>query len=589
MRKKIKAARSLMVGAAVGIAAVFLFLSGALKTWSNLAGDRLFLPVAVQSGAIVVAIDDASLAQIGRWPWPRKVHAQIIDNLSLAGASVVAYDVNFSEASDENDDAALEDAIKNTGKVVLPVELNLSQSDNRIIFTVDSVVGPLARFSSVAAAVGHSNAPPDSDGVMRRMPLEPVSSDGVAIEAFAVQAAKISHPDFVLDNAPTDELGRLIINFNGSPKKSFTTLSAADVMRGDFDADTIRGKSVFVGATAPDLHDDRLVPTSLGVPMSGVEIHASLYETLISGRWLVPLAKYQMALLIFLLAVFTSFFAAFTRARISLIATAAFWLAFLITAFYLFDRGKVVDLVWPSLTLLFAYAGTTLERRVAFDRDRSRLKTAFSRYVSSEVVQRILKDPSALRLGGEKRTMTVLFSDIRGFTSISEKMPPEDLVEIMNAYLTRMTEIVFANGGTLDKYIGDAVMAFWNAPLDQPDHAERAVKTALEMQEALKDLNAQGAFPAGVGLKIGIGVNTGEMVVGNMGSEMRFDYTVLGDNVNLASRIESLTKEYAAGILISEATKDAIGASFRTKFIDTVKVRGKNESVKLYAVDAAER
>ncbi|MBU0540684.1 adenylate/guanylate cyclase domain-containing protein, partial [Patescibacteria group bacterium] len=171
----------------------------------------------------------------------------------------------------------------------------------------------------------------------------------------------------------------------------------------------------------------------------------------------------------------------------------------------------------------------------------------------------------------------------------SEKMPPEDLVEIMNAYLTRMTEIVFANGGTLDKYIGDAVMAFWNAPLDQPDHAERAVKTALEMQEALKDLNAQGAFPAGVGLKIGIGVNTGEMVVGNMGSEMRFDYTVLGDNVNLASRIESLTKEYAAGILISEATKDAIGASFRTKFIDTVKVRGKNESVKLYAVDAAER
>jgi adenylate cyclase len=199
-------------------------------------------------------------------------------------------------------------------------------------------------------------------------------------------------------------------------------------------------------------------------------------------------------------------------------------------------------------------------------------------------VRKILENPDALKLGGQKREMTVLFSDLRGFTSLSESLPPDELVEILNAYLARMTQIVFDNGGVLDKYIGDAVMAFWNAPFDQPDHAEQAIRTAIAMRDELERMNGEGVFPRGIELKMGIGINTGEMVVGNFGGEARFDYTVIGDAVNLASRIESATKEYNVQILISEATYHRVSGLVRARRVGEATVKGKSEPVVLYAV-----
>ncbi|MBI4138714.1 adenylate/guanylate cyclase domain-containing protein [Candidatus Uhrbacteria bacterium] len=574
--------RPFLVGGAVGLAFAALSLSGALETWTLLASDRFFLSRPADPSIVVVAIDDASLGQIGRWPWPRRVHAQLIKNLADAGARVIGYDVNFPEPSDPENDAELERAIREAGNVVLPVELQIRQQKGELSFDPSVVVSPIPAIGAAAAATGHSNTPPDVDGTVRRVPIMVSARDRSVVPAFALQAFRIAAPGRDVPPRVLDRYGRLSINFNGQPRTIFPTISAVEIVRGTFDKGSVAGKTIFVGATAADLHDDRLVPTSLGLPMPGVEIHASLYDTLLTKRWIVQTPFWFGPVLILLLGMALGAVIPVIRARYSLLLTLGLWIGSLVTAIVLFDRGRVMDVVWPSLTLVFAYAAVTVERRMTADQERRELKTAFSRYVAPAVVDAIIEDPSRLKLGGEKRRMTVLFSDIRGFTTISESLSPETLVELMNAYLTAMTDIVFANGGTLDKYIGDAVMAFWNAPFDQPDHAARAAKTALEMQAKLAEMNRAKAFPNGIQLKIGVGINTGEMIVGNMGSETRFDYTVLGDNVNLGSRLESVTKDYGVGIILSEAAKKEAGSVFKTRKLDTVTVKGKTEPVVIY-------
>ena len=531
-----------------------------------------------------MAIDDASISQIGRWPWDRSVHAGLITKLKDAGAVAIGYDVNFPEASDETSDATLADALKSAGNVVLPVELTLATDHGTFVFDPKATVSPLSVFSSSAAATGHSNTPPDADGVVRRVPIGVHAPDGTEVSAFAVQVLSIAAPSVDVRLAPLDPFYQVILNFDGPPRKTFRTVSAVDVLRGNVPTSLISGKTVFVGATASDLHDDRMVPTSDGAPMPGVEIHATMFDTLKDGRWLQPVPPLALAGIIVLLGLLLGLVVGFLRARFSVPLALVVWAGCLVAAFMLFDRGWIADVVWPSITVVFAYAAVTLERRVTADRERARIRAAFSRYVSPSVVSLILKDPSRLKLGGEKRRMSVLFSDIRGFTSIAESMPPEKLVVTINAYLTHMTGIVFEQDGVLDKYIGDAVMAFWNAPLDQADHALRAVKTALAMQTAVADMNREKELPDGLAIRIGIGINTGDMIVGNMGSEARFDYTVIGDNVNLASRLEGLTKEYGVGILVTEATIADIKDKVLARRIDRVAVKGKNEPVVVYEV-----
>jgi adenylate cyclase len=572
----------ILVGAVVGCATAIFFLSGAMNTWSSLATDRFFLKSKAHDSVVIVAIDDSSIAQIGRWPWPRSIHAEIISELKKAEATAIGYDVNFPESSDEEDDTALEQAIKNAGNVVLPVELTFSQTDGGYAFDKRDSVSPIAKISAAARSTGFANTPPDSDGVVRSIPLIATALDGSEIYAFANQMMSITNPDRKISDAPTDWMYRLNINYNGPPKVTFQTVSAVDVIRKKVNPELFRGKAVFVGATAADLHDDRLVPTSLGVPMPGVEIHASLYDTLLTKRWLIPLPSSIVAALMVILGIFVGLCVSLLRARFSFPIALVLWIGIIIASGLFFERGRILDVVWPTITVLFAFIGVTLERRIMADRERRELKTAFSRYVSPDVVDEIIKNPSMLKLGGEKRHMTVLFSDVRGFTTISESLPPEQLVEIMNTYLTAMTEIVFANGGTLDKYIGDAVMAFWNAPLDQSNHAIRAARTAFEMQKKLSEMNQNKIFPNGIELKMGVGINTGEMIVGNMGSETRFDYTVLGDSVNLCARLESLTKEYGVGIIISEATRAEIGEAVVTRELGEATVKGKKTQVLIH-------
>jgi adenylate cyclase len=275
------------------------------------------------------------------------------------------------------------------------------------------------------------------------------------------------------------------------------------------------------------------------------------------------------------------------RTRWSALLVVLVWGGILVASFFLFDHGWILDIVWPTLALAMGYVVITLERRIRAERERRELKSVFSRYVSPSVVEAIMQDPEKLKLGGERRRMTVLFSDIRGFTTLAEGMKPEELVRVLNTYLNRMTELVFTHGGVLDKYIGDAVMAFWNAPFDQADHARRGVMTALAMRDALAVLNASGDLGKGE-LHVGVGLNTGDMVVGNIGGQNRHDYTVIGDNVNLASRVEGLTKEYGVDILITGSTAADAGSEILKRRLDLVVVKGKTEPVPVYeAMDLA--
>lgn len=584
-----RAWQPIAVGAGVGVLIAIGFLSGILNSWSSRASDRLFLPHTPDSRIVVVAIDDASINQIGRWPWSRTVHAELIKKIHDAGAKVIGYDVNFPEPSSDQDDHALADAIRSAGNVVLPIELRLGLKNGGNFYNPKQVLAPISLLSSAAAETGHVDELPDPDGVVRRAPLFVEASTDeelpLPIYSFASEVARLAGFENRLTEAPVNGSKRnsLIINFPGAPHQAFTTLSAIDILRDRANLDRLRGAFVFVGATANDLHDDALVPTSYGVPMSGVEIHASTLDTLIGQRWLQAIPELPFALALILLSLVIAFVTSRLRARWSVLIVGLSWIAMIVSGFILFDRGWIMDLVWPTFVLVFVSAAVTLERRVMADRERRELKAAFSRYVSPSVVDSVMKNPEKLKLGGDRKRMTVLFSDIRGFTTISEGLTPEKLVEILNRYLDRMTSIVFQFDGVLDKYIGDAVMAFWNAPLNQPDHALRAVKTAIAMQDALAQMNDEKAFD-GHELHIGLGVNTGDMVVGNVGGETRFDYTVIGDNVNLGSRLESLTKEYGVQIIITEATLGEVKKEILTRRLDKVAVKGKKEPVVIYEV-----
>lgn len=573
-----------LIGLAIGILGGGAQFIGVFDTWSYRFTDRFFLPHQADPSVVIVAIDDASLGRIGRWPWPRTVHADLIDRLSSFGVKAIGYDVNFPEPSDPGSDTKLAEAIRHSGKIIMPIELKMSIIQGKLSFHSASTVQSIVEIQSAAVASGFTNVPLDDDAIARRAPLFVRDSGGSVVHGFADEVARLAGlaPDDSI--VPSDTYGRFLINFANEPSRSFRTVSAADVLQNRMDASVFKNATVFVGVTARDLHDYQNVATSRGEPMAGAEVHASIYDTLVSQNWLRIVDRWLQAAFLLLIGLLLGVFVPRLRPRYSLIGTFVLWLGCLIAAFVLFDRGYVTDIVWPTLVIFFAYAALLLERWLDVEAQRRQLRSAFSRYVSASVVESIMQNPDKLKLGGDRRRMSVLFSDLRGFTTLSEGLSSEKLVEVLNTYLNEMTNIVFDEGGVLDKYIGDAVMAFWNAPFDQPDHVIRAVRCAVRMQDRLKAMNKEGRFPKGIELKVGVGVNTGEMVVGNIGAETRYDYTVIGDSVNLASRTESLCKEYGVGIIITQNTADDLADAFHLRLLDQVAVKGKKEPIRLFEV-----
>jgi adenylate cyclase len=470
-------------------------------------------------------------------------------------------------------------------------------TDESAFISAYAAVANLKPLSQAARNSGYFNAFPDSDGVIRWIPLvirfqdnfySPLSISLVAQylnwPTLTLKIAEFGIESVILDKyrIPTDEAGRLLINYLGPPK-TFPHYSVTDIIHKRLPPKLFKDKIVLVGATAIGIYDLRVTPFSAVYP--GVEIHATVIDNILHRNFLIHSGwtKFIDMCSIILLGLLVG--ATVPRAK----AVQGILLILILLSFYTLINGFIfahfniwLNLIYPVLTMMTIYLGITVYRYITEEKEKKKIRGAFQYYLTASVINEMLKDPAKLKLGGDKKNLTVLFSDIRGFTSVSENMTPEQLVHLLNEYLTAMTDVVFKHDGLLDKYMGDAIMAVYGAPLDQPDHALRACRTALDMMKELKKLQIKWEEEGRPVLDIGIGINTGEMVVGNMGSQMRFDYTVMGDSVNLGSRLESINKEYGTNIIISESTYEAVKDVLCCRELDSVRVKGKALPVKIY-------
>lgn len=601
-------------------------------------------PVADQ--VVIAGIDQRSIDALGRWPWPRSDLASLIDSLHELGAKVIALDIVFAEPernAPENDQR-LAEAISRAGNVVLGYYFRTAidpggggppggrreslpagvaeEEEKRFQEGLASVAAsrvPIVRMrgefeprdvcvgvepnipliSRASKAQGFFSIRPDNDGVVRRIPTVISCRDNYYTSLSLRAAAKgLGDAPITLNLARdgirslkigerrimVDEGGALRVNFPG-PARSFSYFSAIDLIRKRVDREAIRDRIVIVGTTELGIEDIRATPFGPVVP--GVEVQAAAVETMLRGIFiqrdnLIILGDILIVLIIGvgLGGLLHRFPGAVHRAEAFLVA------AVLFAGWEVFSFGKLglqYNAFYPGFCLILTYLGVSLYEGLGIETRSRQTRAAFEAYAPPEVVDMIVSSPDKLILGGERRDISVLFSDIEAFTSFSESLAPEEVVRLLNSYLTPMTELIFHYGGTLDKYIGDAIMAIYGAPIHHADHAERACCTALAMMRALDTLKNKAWFDRGwPDIQIRIGISSGPMAVGNMGTDMRFAYTAIGDGVNLASRLEGLNKEYGTRILISEFTRDRLKSVFSVRELDVVRVRGKRIPVRVY-------
>lgn len=599
---------ALATGAVLVLAYAFNFLSG-LQAQSTDVLFKVRPPSALQQYAqriALIAMDDRTIDRLGYWvSWDRSSYTRLVRFLTEAKARVIAFDVSFEQP--KTGDEELAKAIAEAGMVVQPVagSPNLPQVTRAgEVVRFKGLVSPRPELAQVSALLGHANVLTDGDGAVRTTPLLiRVGDQEYPSLALAAASLYLRRPK-PLDvpaatphlrasgrTIPVDPFYRMIINYAGGPTTStgssaFQVASFLDVLEGRVDPAVFRDRIVFVGLLgATGFADDYWVPTAEAGTgkMAGVEIHANAAATILSNSFLVAQDQVSTAATILIMALACAVVAAVFSTVLAAVFALGLAGIFMLFAFAMFDRGLIMNVIYPQLSLVVTFIVVTVYRVVFEEAQQRATLKAMGQYLSPVVMQEVMKDPESLRLGGQKREMTVLFSDIRGFTSFAEKLDPEQLVNLLNDYLTAMTDVVFKHEGVLDKYMGDAVMAFWGAPIVQPEHAVHACDTALGMTKALGPLHARFEEYGIPKLNIGIGLNSGPMSVGNMGSSKRFDYTVMGDAVNLASRLEGTNKEYGTNIVISQSTWDLVKQwGFVARFLDLVAVKGKKEPVAVH-------
>jgi adenylate cyclase len=585
---------------------------------------------------------------VGRWPWPRIVHGTLIDYLRQGKPALIVYDVNFAEPdtntfqiageamSGVDSDKAFAESIRSSGNVILLADATFEGdqlggaswpdqgyrlnapgvTERRVVFV------PAAEFSSAASALGHNLFILDSDGPMRHV-VPFVRTGDRAMPSLGLAAAlrvagfrpsdvtvqgdtlRVRDREMPLEwryvNNPDGRYGYLwgLINFRGPalladlksrpyPAYSFfdLLLSAEQIAaekKPDIDPSVFRDKIVFVGMGASGLYDAFETPFA-GGKMPGIQVHASVADDFLSNRFMRPESRSVRIALVLTFGLIVGLIAAIVPAWWATAAFAAIVAAFAFVATRQFAGGTWINITQPTVASSVALLGGVSYQFFFEGREKRKMKRLFGQYVSKDVYEQLVANPDLARLGGQRRQMTVLFSDIRGFTTVSEKGQPEEIVAILNEYFTRMVEIVFAHKGTLDKFVGDMVMALFGAPLDDPHHAEHAVDAALEMIRELKRLNEKWTAEGRPALDIGIGISTGPMIAGNIGSEAIMSYTVIGDSVNLGARLESLNKEYGTRIIISEATRDALPGRYLFRPLGDVVVKGKTRPVGIFEV-----
>jgi len=451
--------------------------------------------------------------------------------------------------------------------------------------------------NEAADSCGYFDIIPDQDGVVRWIPLiikckeqifAPLSIKALwhfldqpplipIVEEYGIEGIQLK--DTII---PTNEAGKMMLNYLGPPQ-TFPHYPITDILNNAYPEGEFAGKIVVVGATAVGMYDIRNTPFSAVFP--GPEVHATAIDNILRGQLLdrPEWTKVFDLLAIIVIGIVMGLVIPRLSAIKGLLFAAALFVAYIFLTRYLFvSQGLWFNMIYPLTALVILFISLTVHRYLTEEKERRKIKGAFTYYVSSSVVNEMLKYPDKLKLGGDKKELSVLFSDIREFTTIAEGMSPEELVNVLNEYLTVMTDVVFRYDGTLDKYIGDAIMAIYGAPLDLEDHASRACHSALDMITELAKLNEKWNAENKKPMDIGIGINTGPMMVGNMGSEQRFDFTVMGDSVNLGSRLEGANKSYKTKVIISEYTYEMVKDEFVCMELDSVRVKGKQEPVKIY-------
>ena len=532
---------------------------------------------------VIVAVDEDSFDELDMaWPFPRALHGTLLEMIASGNPLAIGVDLVFPEPSVRGaaDDRELGESVKRAGRVVLGAAIT-SVTEGFYVKTDANLPIPAVRHG--AAAVAPVNLLPDRDAVIRRVPLRHHLEGGDALDSFDYALYKLAAANGLpVARVPSRET--IFINHRG-PRRTYPWIPYHRVVQGDVDPKIFEGKIVLVGATTVVLHDIFPTPYERGGQMPGVEIHASAIETLARGDR-IRVAPWWFSLV---LALFGGPIGAFLvvqlRAMRAFIVMIAVWSVLGITTWAAFSFANIwIFAVGPTAGLALGYVATSIENFIREQREKRRL----SQFFSPDVLREIVRHREDVQLGSSRRLITVFFSDLRGFTSLSEKMEPEVISEMLREYLSEMTQIVFNHKGTVDKYIGDCVMAIWNAPFEDPEHAVNAVKTALDFQERTLAVSAKWEERIGGKIRNGCGINTGEAVVGTMGSRQRLEYTAIGDTVNLAARLESTTKDYNASIIISESTHEYVKGMFMTRELGAVTVKGKTQPVKIFAVLASD-
>ncbi len=521
---------------------------------------------------VILAVDNKALSEIGRWPWKRSVHAEIIRRLGDSAPWVLGFDVNFTEAEDPEDDAALAARVAQAKfPIVFPAEAVYTSGGGR----PEKVLVPIEPIASApTVSLGSVNAVLTPDGFARDFPAS-ISSAGKIFLPFSFEIAKR-----VRTELPTG--GDYGVNFAG-PAGSFPTFSLADFLAGRISGEKLQGKIVLIGATASDLHDTLPVPFGAGL-ISGIEWHANVLDNILLGRPLKNIPQSFSVLGSLVLGAFLLLLFDRLTVRRAIAVLAGTLLFFPALSFGLMRVGIAFPYLLETLASVGAFGIQGLSKWYRAEQEKKKLRMTFQNYFSPQVLEAIIKNPASLALGGERREVTVFFSDIRSFTTITEATDPETLSRLLREYFTEMAEEIFATDGVVDKFIGDSIMAFWGAPLEQRDQADRAVRASIGMIKRLKILQTSWRERGLPVIDIGIGVNTGLATVGNLGSEKRFDYTVIGDSVNAAARLEGLNKEHASHIIISESTKNKLTGTYALRPLGEVVVKGKTVPLKIFEV-----
>lgn len=633
------------------ISSAYLFLPSQFQSLDNRVRDFYFnfrgiTPASEQ--VIIVDIDEKSIKELGQWPWERDKFAQVLDNLSGYGAGIIGLDIVFAEPDRSSPkrlakqwgvdstnlpdyDLILAKSVANTPTILgyvfdFDTQIHLDEAPQVPAIFIEKnkkfgeflpqakgVLTNLDIIQDAGYSSGYFNNIPDATGIIRSVPLlikyDDVVYSSLAFEMYRIASsvnkitttysvAGVENIQLGKQNIASDRFGRIHLNFRG-PFKSYKYISAADIFNNTAKREDIEGKFVLIGTSAYGLMDLRSTP--MDSVIAGVELHANLIDNLLHNDMLTRPSWGEildLSIIIFTVFIVLFIFSRFTLGWLVLSFIASLWAIMYFNYYLLFTQYFILNSIFPIISLLISFT-TVLAVSYMFEfRQKEMIKGKFASKVSADVMEDILKNPESNTLDGAEREITVFFSDVRNFTNISESMGnAKSLIKFMNQIMEPMTEIIIEENGTVDKYIGDAIMAYWNAPLDVTNHADKAVCASLRQLHILnklnQDLRSNPEFKNVIDMSdkeglpivdIGIGLNTGVAIVGEMGSTKRSDYTVIGDPINLGARLESLCKHYNSKLNISNFTKEKLTGDYIFRFLDLVTVKGKAEPIEIWQI-----